>query len=262
MVIIVALNKSSINFSMVYIPIAYTSLLKNNDLDFKMIDKNTMSRIKYKKVNIENGKEVLSKDIVKGYEYDEDKYVILEDKDFEKIKTQKDKNITIDKFVDLDEIDPIYYDKPYLVTSLGADHAFNLLAQAMENKNKVGIAKTIIGQKETLIILRSKNGQIYMNSLFFEDMLKDIDKNDIKENFPKKELDMAETLIDNMTSSFNPKDYKDLYKEKLLNAIEKKIAGKKITKAREPRNNQQKISNLMDALTESIKATNKKGKKK
>lgn len=256
------LNKSSINFSMVYIPITYSTLLKNNDIDFRMLDKNTMSRIKYKKVAESTDKEVMTKDIVKGYEYEEGKYIIFENKDFEKLKTEKDKSITIDKFVDIDEIDPIYYDKPFLVNALGADHAFYLLAKAMENKKKVGIAKTVVGQKETLIILRSKNGQLYMNSLFFEDMLKDIEKSNVEEKFEKKEIQMAEDLIDNMTSKFNPADYKDTYKEKLLKAIDKKIAGKEITKPKGNKNNSQKITNLMDALTESIKATKKKGTKK
>lgn len=256
------LNKSSINFGMVYIPISYTTLLKNNDIDFHMLDKNTMSRIKYKKVSEATDKEVLQKDIVKGYEYDDNKYIIFENKDFEKLKTEKDKSITIDKFVDIKEIDPIYYDKPFLVTSLGADHAFYLLAKAMENKNKVGIAKTVVGQKETLIIIRSKNGRLYMNSLFFQDMLKDIDNSKIDEKIDKKELEMAETLIDNMSGKFNPDDYKDLYKEKLLKAIEKKMTGKTITRPKEVKNNKQKITNLMDALSESIKATKKGAKKK
>ena len=255
--------KSSINFGMVYIPISYASMLKNNDIDFRLLDKNTLSRIRYKKVAEANEeKEVLNKDIVKGYEYEDDKFVIFDNKDFEKLKTEKDKNITIEKFVDIDEIDPIYYDRPYQVFTTGADHAFSLLAKAMENKKKVGIAKTVIGQKETLVILRSKNNHLFLNTLFFADMLKEVDKSEIKEDFKKEELAMAETLIDNMSGKFNPEDYKDLYKEKLLEAIDKKIAGQNITKVKEKK--EKKISNLMDALTESIKATNKtkKGKKK
>ncbi len=255
------LNNSSINFGMVYIPISYTSLLKNNDIDFHMLDKNSLKRIRYKKVTEDNeNKEILNKDIVKGYEYAEDKYVIFDNKDFEKLKTEKDKSITIEKFVDIESIDPIYYDRPYLINTKGAEHAFYLLAKAMENKGKVGIATTVIGQKETLVIIRSKDGHLFLNTLFFYDNLKDIDVLNPQDKFSSAELKMAETLIDNMSGKFNPKDYKDMYKEKLLEAIDKKIRGKKITKPKEEKN--KKISNLMDALTESIKATNKKGKKK
>lgn len=99
-------NKTSINFGLVYIPITYTSLLKNDDIDFKLLDKKTMSRIKYKKVCEDNlNKEVMNQDIVKAYEYETGKYVIFENKDFEKLKTEKDKTITIEKFVDINEID-------------------------------------------------------------------------------------------------------------------------------------------------------------
>ena len=252
-------SKSSINFGMVYIPISYTSLVKNNDIDFCMLDKNTMSKIRYKKVSEDTKKEVLNKDIVKGYEYDTDKYIVFEKKDFEKLKTEKDKSITIERFVNIDEIDPIYYDRPYLVNVESASHAFYLLATAMENKKKVGIAKTVIGQKETLVILRAKNGRLYLNSLFFHNNIKEVEDNNVVMKFSKEEINMAEKLIDNMSGKFNHEDYKDNYKEKLLDAINKKIAGKKITKAKEEK--KQKINNLMDALTESIKATNK-GKKK
>ncbi len=254
-------NKSSINFGMVYIPITYTLLLKNNDINFHLLDKNTLSRIKYKKVTVANEeKEVLNKDIVKGYEYAEDKYVIFDDKDFEKIKTEKDRSITISKFVDLKSIDPIYYDRPYLISPKGGEHAFLLLAKAMENKQKVGVAKTVIGQKETLVIIRSQNNQLYLNTLFFPDMLKEVEKEDKTEKFSQAELDMAEKLIENMSGEFKPEEYKDMYKEKLLLAIDKKIAGQKLRKPKEVKS--QKISNLMEALTESIKATNKKRKKK
>lgn len=256
-------NKTSINFGLVYIPITYTSLLKNDDIDFKLLDKKTMSRIKYKKVSEDNlNKEVMNQDIVKAYEYETGKYVIFENKDFEKLKTEKDKTITIEKFVDINEIDPIYYNKPFIINALKANHAFYLLSKAMESKNKVGIAKTVVGQKETLIIIRSKNNRLYMNSLFFKEMIKDLEENNSNEKIDKKELEMAETLIDNMSGKFNINDYKDEYKEKLSKAIERKISGKAISKPKQAKTKNTKINDLMAALTESVKATNKKGKKK
>lgn len=255
------LNKSSINFGLVYIPINYITLVKPSGIDFTMLDRKSMGKIRYKKVNELDGKEVNNKDIVKGYEYEENKYVIFEPKDFDKLKTFQDKTINILKFVDISEIDPIYYDKPYYVVSNNADHAFYLLAKAMEKKKKVGIAKTVIGQKEALIIIRSKNGRLFLNTLFFAEEIKDLEYPKVENNFTKEELAMAETLIDNMSGSFDINDYKNTYEDKLKEAIKEKIAGKEIKKPKE-KSRSKKITSLMEALNESIKATSKKGTKK
>lgn len=131
-----------------------------------MLDKKTMSRVKYKKTCEEcDGREVKQEDIVKGYEYEDDKYVVFTEEDFEKLKTKKDKNITIQKFVDITQIDPIYYDRPYYVNPTGAENAYALLLRAMEEEKKVGIAKTVLGNKETLIALRAKDGQLKLDGI-------------------------------------------------------------------------------------------------
>lgn len=152
--------KCSISFGLVYIPVTLHASVKTQDVGFNMLDKKTMSRVKYKKTCEEcDGREVKQEDIVKGYEYEDDKYVVFTEEDFEKLKTKKDKNITIQKFVDIAEIDPIYYDRPYYVNPTGAENAYSLLLRAMEEEKKVGIAKTVLGNKETLIALRAKDGQ-------------------------------------------------------------------------------------------------------
>ena len=120
--------KGSLNFGFVYIPITLYSSIKDNDIGFNMIDKKTMSRVKYKKTCVDCGEREVSKDdIVKGFEYEEGKYVIFDDDDFEKIKSKKDKNITIEQFVNLDEVDPLYFDRPYYVVPTGAEKAFSVL---------------------------------------------------------------------------------------------------------------------------------------
>lgn len=125
--------KGSISFGLVYIPITLHNTIKDNSIGFNMIDKKTMSRVKYKKTcSACDGREVKQEDIVKGYEYEEGKYVIFEDKDFEKIKSKKDKNITIEKFVDVSDVDPLYFDKPYYVVPTGAEKAYSVLLTAME----------------------------------------------------------------------------------------------------------------------------------
>lgn len=169
--------KGAITFGLVYIPIVLVASIKNNDIGFNMIDKKTMSRVKYKKTCVDcDDKEVKNENIVKGYQYEKDKYVIFTDKDFEKIKTQKDKNITIEQFVNLSEVDPIYFDKAYYVKPTGADKAFEVLLEAMEKQKKAGIAKTVLGTKETLVLLRVKNGIMFANTLnwyavFYDEIL-------------------------------------------------------------------------------------------
>ena len=162
--------KGSISFGLVYIPVTLHNSIKQNDIGFNMIDKKTKSRVRYKKTCEEcDGREVKQEDIVKGFEYEDGKYVIFEEKDFEKIKTKKDKNITIEQFVEVAEVDPIYYDKPYYVVPTGAEKAYAVLLAAMEQSGKAAIAKTVLGTKETLVMIRAKDGQMHLNTLFFAD---------------------------------------------------------------------------------------------
>lgn len=248
--------KGAISFGLVYIPITLSPSIKENDIGFNMLDKNTMTRIKYKKTCVDcNNKEVDNKDIVKGYMYEKDKYVIFDDKDFEKIKTQKDKNIVITQFVSLDEIDPIYFDKAYYVNPTGGEKAFNVLLKAMEKQNKAGIAKTVIGTKETLILIRARDGQMLANTLYFHSEVQkqpQIKKSKIE----KKELDLAISLIDQMTEKFQPEQFKDEYNDKIKKAIKRKIAGNDIIETKE-KQEPTKIINLMEALQKSLQTSNK-----
>ena len=212
--------KCSISFGLVYIPVTLHASVKTQDVGFNMLDKKTMSRVKYKKTCEEcDGREVKQEDIVKGYEYEDDKYVVFTEEDFEKLKTKKDKNITIQKFVDIAEIDPIYYDRPYYVNPTGAENAYALLLRAMEEEKKVGIAKTVLSS----------------------------------------ELSLAKSIVEGMSGDFKAEDYKDEYRERVKAAIEQKIAGKEIVKAKEGSINV--AANLMEALQASLKGLNKPTKK-
>lgn len=243
--------KGAIEFGLVYIPIALSVSVKDNDIGFNMIEKHTMTRIKYKKTCVDcDDKEVKNEDIVKGYQYEKGKYVIFTDEDFEKIKTQKDKNIVIQQFVNLNEIDPIYFDKAYYVSPIGADKAFNVLLEAMEKQKKAGIAKTVIGTKETLIVIRARNGKMLVNTLFFYDEIQACPANK-KTKVEKKELDLAINLINQMTEPFRPEKFKDEYNEKIKKIIKRKIAGKEIVEPKE-KNEPVKIINLMEALQKSL----------
>lgn len=243
--------KGSISFGLVYIPVTLHSAVKNNDIGFNMIDKKTMSRVRYKKTCEDcGGREVKQEDIVKGYEYEDGKYVVFDDSDFEKLKTKKDKNITIDKFVSLDEVDPIYFDKPYYVAPTGAEKAFAVLLTAMEQENKAAVAKTVLGTKETLILIRSKDGQMLLNTLFFEEEITKNPTKEITEKGSDGELKMAKAIIESMSGNFEPEQYKDEYREKVQQAIEQKIAGKEIVKPKEKATTT--AASLMDALQQSL----------
>lgn len=253
--------KGSISFGFVYIPVTLHKSIKNNDIGFNMIDKKTNSRVQYKKTCVEcGGREVRQEDIVKGFEYEDGKYVIFEEKDFEKIKSKKDKNITIEKFVNLSEVDPLYFDKPYYVAPTGAEKAFSVLLTAMEQEGKAAIAKTVLGTKETLILIRSKDGQMLLNTLFFEEEVTKNPAKEITEKGNAAELKMAKAIIEGMTGEFNPEDYRDEYRQKVQEAIERKIAGKEIVAPREKGIGT--VANLMDALTKSLELTQKPKVKK
>lgn len=252
--------KTSINFGLVYIPVNLSIAVKDNNISFNMLHKKTMSRVQYKKTCVDcNNKEVNANDVVKAYQYEDGKYVIFEESDFEKLKTNKDKNITIEHFATLNEIDPIFYDKTYYVVPTGGYKAFSLLKRAMEDLNKVGIAKTILGNKEALIMLRVKNNQMYLNTMhFFEEIVNNpYQDNDTEVDI--RELDLAKAIIDNMTVSFKPALYQDDYKERLLEAIEAKIRGQELLPLKDNQPNQ--VSSLFDALEQSLKQTAKKSLK-
>lgn len=248
--------KGAISFGLVYIPITLSTCIKENDIGFNMIDKKTMSRIKYKKTCVDcNEKEVKNENIVKGYQYEKDKYVIFDDKDFEKIKSPKDKNITIEQFVDLSDVDPVYFNKSYYVSPAGADKAFLVLLSAMEKQKKAGIAKTVLGTKETLVLIRAENGNMILNTLFFYDEVQAAPAYK-KAVVTKQELELAKTLIGQMSGKFEPEKYKDEYAEKVRRAIKSKISGNKIIVSKdEPA--PAKVINIMEALQKSLQQNKK-----
>ena len=248
--------KGAITFGLVYIPITLVASIKNNDVGFNLLDKKTMSRVKYKKTCVDcDNREVKNEDIVKGFQYEKDKYVVFTDKDFEKLKTKKDKNITISQFVNVNEVDPIYFDKAYYVKPIGAEKAFDVLLDAMEKENKAGIAKAVLGTKETLIMIRAKDGNMLVNTLFFANEV--LKAPQIKKLKPiKKEVDLAVTLINQMTEKFEPEKFKDEYNIKLKKAIKQKIAGNDIVEYVE-KEEPSKIINLMEALEKSLKGKTK-----
>jgi len=254
-------HKGAISFGLVYIPVALYTATQDNDIHFNQLHKEDHSRIRYKKTCAHCGKEVTGNDIIKGFEYDKDKYVIVTDEDFEKIKTEKDKTIQILQFADLDTINPIYYEKSYhTVPETGGEKAFELLRTAMKEENKVAIAKTVMGNKETLLAIIPVENNILVSTMYFEDDIKEIPKSIVRPELNEGELSMAKTLIQSMVKPFEPALYKDEYQERLRDLIEKKIAGQEIVAAKQeaPSN----VIDLMEALKKSIEQNQGTAEKK
>ena len=167
-------HRGAISFGLVHIPVGLYTATQDNDIHFNQLCKDDHSRVRYKKVCASCGKEVKNTDIVKGFEYDDGKYVVVTDEDFEKIKTEKDKSIQIMQFADLSTIRPIYYDKTYhALPETGGEKAFELLRRAMHDEQKVAVAKTVMGNKETLLALIPTDDGILIETMFFADEIKD-----------------------------------------------------------------------------------------
>lgn len=245
--------KTAIQFGLVYIPIILHSCTKNTDIDFNLIYKKTGQRIKYNKTCEDCPVKIAQEDIVKGDEYERGKYVTLTNEEFKKLKTKKDENIEIVQFSKLDEIDSIYYEDSYYVETTGAKNASVLFVKALESEKKVGIAKTVLWTSETLIAVRVIDGCLVLSKLHFADETQENPVAKPKESVKKEEMDLAKKLIANITKKFDISAYKNEYKERVVKAIEDKIAGQKIQVVKSPK--PKKVINLLDALKQSVEQT-------
>ena len=215
-----AIWSGAISFGLVNIPVKLYSAVSRKTVRFHQIDAESGQRIRQQRVNPAHGEEIPYEQIVKGYEISPDKYVTITPEELEALEPQKTRTIDIEEFVDLEQIDPIYYDHPYyLAPDKGAAKAYKLLMDAMEEADKVAIARVVIRSKENLVALRSYNGAITMETMLFPDEV--VDPDSIEELAPptatskttKRELDMAKQLIESLSGDFEPSEYKDEYRE-------------------------------------------------
>lgn len=219
----------SISFGLINIPIKIFSAVQESTLDMDMLDKDDHSNIKFKRVNETTGKEVTFSNIVKGYKIDE-KYVILEDEDFEAADAEKTKTIDILSFSLESEIDSIYYEQPYyLEPDKGAMKAYALLRDALQASGKVGVTSFVLRNKESLAILKPYKNVIVLNKIRFEQEIRDTDELKLPpvSKTKVKEMDMANKLVEQLTEKFDISSYKDEYTAKLLKIIKDKAKGKK-----------------------------------
>lgn len=264
-----ASHKGAISFGLVHIPVALHTATQDNDISFNQLCKEDGSRIKYKKICSHCGKEVSASDIVKGFKFNNDQYVIMKDEDFEKAKTKKDKTIYILHFADLSNIRPIYFDQTYhAIPEAGGDKAYELLRRTMLEEGKVAIAKTVIGQSEKLLALIPTEHGLLVETLFFSDEVKSIPKEPSKPELSEAELTMAKQLVNSMSEEFQPEKYHDEYQVRLREIIEAKINGKEVVQT--PDAPQTNAISIMDALQASLQQINgsdnpppkKRGRKK
>lgn len=257
--------KGSISFGLVNIPVKMFTATEDKDIRFKYIHRECHTPVKYKKTCPACNKDVQPEDIVRGYEYEPGKFVILTEEDFDSIEVKSEKAVEILDFVKLEEVDPIYFDKTYFLgPQETGGKAYTLLREALLGKQRIAVAKITIRDRESLAVIRVYNNVLVLETIFYPDEVRDSKQvPGVPENLQttKAELDMATQLIDNLTTEFEP-SYSDTYRERLLEKINAKIAGKDYVVKKET--DKENIVSLMEALKQSIQLSkeNKSGKVK
>ena len=255
--------KGALSFGLVNIPVRMYAASQAKEISFVMLHKKDLSEIRYARICKTEDKEVPWEEIVKGYEFEKGDFVVLEDADFEKANLKKTKSIEIVNFIEEDEIDTIYYVKPYfLEPDKNAEHAYSLLREALKKSKKVGLAKYVLRNREHIAAVKVHEGMIIINELRYQSELlspKDLEIPSVGKSIGK-EIEIAIKLIDNLTIPFKPQNYKDTYTEEIKQIIKKKAKGRPIhPKTTEPKPT--KIHDIMKELQASLE-TNKKPKKK
>ena len=254
-----AIWSGSISFGLVNIPVKLYSAVSRKSVRFNQIDRATGSRIRYKKVASESGDEVANEDILKGYELPSGEYVTVSDDELAQLDPKASRTIDIEEFVDLSEIDPLYYDNAYyLAPDKATVKPYALLCRAMEQSGKVGVARFVMRSKQYLAAVRPQDGKLLMSTMVYADEINPPEQipelGEVEEiEVSDKELVMAEQLIESLTESFDPTKYEDTYRERVLEVIERKAAGEEdIVALPEPQ--EEKVVDLMAALEASVAA--------
>jgi DNA end-binding protein Ku len=262
-----AIWSGAISFGLVNIPVKLYSAVSRQTVRFNQLDAESGQRIRQQRVNPESGEEVPYDQIVKGYEIGPDRYVTITPEELESLEPEKTRTIDIEDFVDLDDIDPIFYDHPYyLAPDTGAGKAYRLLVDAMDDSGKVAIARVVLRSKEHLVAIRPRSGVLAMETMLFADEVIPPDaldelSTDGEVKTSDRELEMAKQLIDSLTADFEPEKYRDEYRERVLDMIERKAQGETVvieTPAEEPA----KVPDLMAALEASIASAKGQSKPK
>lgn len=233
--------KGMISFGLVNIPVSVHSAERHSDLGFKLIDSRNAARIRYERVNEETGEEVPWDSIVKGYEYDSGSYVLLSEKELASASPELTKTIEIEQFVELEAIDSVYFDRPYyIVPGKGGDKGYILLREAMNKTGMVGIAKVVIRTRQYLAAVLPEGNCLVLNLLRFTQEVVPRDEFDIpgrefkKYKVTEKEIELAQQLVQGMSTDWSPETYHDEYRDALMKMIQKKVNSGKTAAIAEP----------------------------
>jgi DNA end-binding protein Ku len=246
----------AISFGLVTVPVKLTGATKSRDVSFNQLDEETGSRIRLRRVSEQTGEEVQQSQIVKGYEIEKGRYVIIEKHELDALAPKASHTIEIEDFVDLDEIDPLYFENPYYVLAdEKAAKPYRLLVEAMTRLNKVAIGRVVLRAKERLVAIRPLDGMLCVETMRYADEIVATDNLDVPGediDVSEKELAMATQLIEALSGDFEPEKYHDEYREQLLSLIDQKAAGQEIVAQPEPEA-PAKVLDLMAALEASLK---------
>ena len=255
-----AIWKGNISFALVSIPISLFSATRKSELSFHYLHKKDMSPVSYKRFCDTENSEVPWEEITRGYEYEKDQYVEITDEDLDKADIELTKTIQIQEFVQENEIDPVYFDKPYyLEPQKGDERAYALMRDALAQSKKVGIAKVVLKSREHLAAVKSVGNMLTLQTMRFSHEIVDAGSLNLpaKAEISKKEMDLANTLIDSMSDKFDPSRYKDDYYDKVLGIIQMKVAGvtPQVPAPKGP--GPAKVVDLMEILKQSLNETKK-----
>jgi len=255
-----AIWKGNISFALVSIPISLFSATRRSELSFHYLHKKDMSPVSYKRFCDVENTEVPWEEITRGYEYEKDQYVEITDEDLDKADVELTKTIQIQEFVQEEEIDPVYFDKPYyLEPQKGGERAYALMRDALAQSKKVGIAKVVLKSREHLAAVKSVGNMLTLQTMRFSHEIVDAGSLNLpaKAEITKKEMDLANTLIDSMSDKFDANRYKDDYYDKVLEIIQMKVAGV-APQAPAPKGPAPtKVVDLMEILKQSLSETKK-----
>jgi DNA end-binding protein Ku len=259
-----SLWSGTISFGLVSIPVRMFSAAQSRELRFHFVDRNDLEPVGYDKVRKDTGEHVDPDDIVRAYEIEKGHYIPIEPEDFERLDVELTHAIDICDFVGLDEIDPIYYRQAYhLLPQQGGEKPYRLLERALDDTGRVGIAKVVIRNKQHLACLRTFEGALLLETMYYADEIRRPQDLDEDVSFrgvkvTKAELEMATSLVENLASKFDAKKYTDTYRSELLELIEQKAKGAPLP---EPRAEEAEVVDLMEALRQSVDRT-KRSKRK
>lgn len=255
-----AIWTGTISFGLVTVPVKMFAAVQSKTVRFNQLDGENLARIQQKRVNSVTGEEVPYERLVKGYEISPDRYVVIEPAELEAIEPKKTKTIEIEDFVDLEDIDPIFYDHPYyLVPGTGGAKPYRLLLEAMRESGKIGIARVVIRSKEQLVALRPISDVLGMTTLNFADEIVDaanLDEVPAAEEVETndREIAIAKQLIESLSAEWDPDQYEDEYRKQVLEMIERKAAGEEVAVAAAPEEEEAPAPDLMAALKASLDA--------